>query len=65
MADSTGVITKMEWWEIPVPDLDEARRFYGEVMGWGFSSATASGSRSRPTTSKRPWIASRPRGERS
>lgn len=34
---TTAVITKMDWWEIPVADLDDARRFYGEVMGWGFT----------------------------
>ena len=31
------VITRMDWWEIPVPDLDEAQRFYGTVFGWTFS----------------------------
>lgn len=31
-----NAITKMSWWEIPVPDLDDARRFYGEVFGWTF-----------------------------
>jgi predicted enzyme related to lactoylglutathione lyase len=29
-------ITKMNWWEIPVPDLDDAKRFYGDVFGWTF-----------------------------
>jgi len=29
-------ITKMNWWEIPVPDLDDAKRFYGKVFGWTF-----------------------------
>ena len=29
-------ITKMNWWEIPVPDLDDAKRFYGAVFGWTF-----------------------------
>ncbi len=37
MADSTEVITQMDWWEIPVPDLEEAKRFYGQVMGWSFT----------------------------
>lgn len=32
----TNAITKMSWWEIPVPDLDDAKRFYGEVFGWTF-----------------------------
>ena len=38
MSIPTGheVITKMNWWEIPVPDLDDALRFYGEVFGWAF-----------------------------
>ena len=31
------VITKMDWWEIPVADLEEAKRFYGQVMGWSFT----------------------------
>lgn len=29
-------ITKMTWWEIPVPELEDAKRFYGEVFGWSF-----------------------------
>lgn len=37
MAEGFTVITKMDWWEIPVPDLEEAKRFYGAVMGWGFT----------------------------
>ena len=37
MSDTTAeAITRMTWWEIPVPDLDEARRFYGEAFGWTF-----------------------------
>ena len=38
MSDPTGssVITEMNWWEIPVPDLDDAMRFYGAVFGWTF-----------------------------
>ncbi|MBA4170770.1 MAG: VOC family protein [Chloroflexi bacterium] len=35
-ATTTPVITEMNWWEIPVPDLDDAKRFYGEVFGWTF-----------------------------
>ena len=35
-ATTESVITKMDWWEIPVPDLDAAQRFYGEVFGWTF-----------------------------
>lgn len=35
-ATTTPAITKMNWWEIPVPDLDDAQRFYGEVFGWTF-----------------------------
>lgn len=29
-------ITEMSWWEIPVRDLDDAQRFYGDVFGWHF-----------------------------
>ena len=38
MTNSTGAqaITKMTWWEIPVPDLEDAKRFYGDVFGWNF-----------------------------
>jgi len=38
MTQATNVpaITKMSWWEIPVPDLDQAQRFYGEAFGWTF-----------------------------
>jgi uncharacterized protein len=36
-ATTESVITKMDWWEIPVPDVDDAQRFYGEVFGWTFS----------------------------
>ncbi len=35
-ATTAPAITKMDWWEIPVPDLDDAKRFYGEVFGWTF-----------------------------
>ncbi len=35
-ATTTRAITEMNWWEIPVPDLDDAKRFYGEVFGWTF-----------------------------
>lgn len=35
-ATTSPVITEMNWWEIPVPDLDDAKRFYGEVFGWTF-----------------------------
>lgn len=35
-ASTAPVITKMNWWEIPVPDLDDAKRFYGHVFGWTF-----------------------------
>ena len=37
MSDATPeAITRMTWWEIPVPDLDDARRFYGDAFGWTF-----------------------------
>jgi len=36
-AASTPVITQMNWWEIPVPDLDDAKRFYGDVFAWTFT----------------------------
>ena len=37
MSDATTeAITRMTWWEIPVPDLDDARRFYGDAFGWTF-----------------------------
>jgi predicted enzyme related to lactoylglutathione lyase len=26
------------WWEIQVPDLDQAKAFYGGVFGWTFKS---------------------------
>ncbi len=32
----TEAVTRMSWWEIPVPDLDEAMRFYGAALGWAF-----------------------------
>ena len=35
-ANGLTAITQMNWWEIPVPDLDDAKRFYGEVCGWTF-----------------------------
>ena len=38
MTSATGadVITRLDWWEIPVPDLEEATQFYGAVFGWTF-----------------------------
>ena len=37
MTDAAAeAITRMTWWEIPVPDLDDARRFYGDAFGWKF-----------------------------
>ena len=40
MTDATTAeaITRMAWWEIPVPDLDDAMRFYGDAFGWGFEA---------------------------
>ena len=35
-AGRAEAITRMSWWEIPVPDLDEAMRFYGGAFGWSF-----------------------------
>jgi uncharacterized protein len=28
----------VNWWELQVTDLDEAKRFYGAVFGWSFQS---------------------------
>lgn len=33
-AATAAVITKLNWWEIPVPDLVDAQRFDGDVFGW-------------------------------
>lgn len=27
---------RLSWWEIQVPDLEQAKAFYGEVFGWSF-----------------------------
>lgn len=28
----------VSWWEIQAPDLDTAKKFYGEVFGWTFQA---------------------------
>jgi predicted enzyme related to lactoylglutathione lyase len=30
--------SQLVWFELPVPDVDRSRRFFGELMGWGFES---------------------------
>lgn len=32
------MVNPVSWWEIQVPDLDTAKKFYGEVFGWTFQS---------------------------
>lgn len=32
------MFNSISWWEIQVPDLDTAKKFYGEVFGWTFQS---------------------------
>lgn len=29
---------RVTWWEIPVPDLEKSKAFYGAVFGWTFQN---------------------------
>lgn len=37
MAEPVGY-GRVTWWEIPVPDLEKSKAFYGAVFGWTFQN---------------------------
>ncbi|MBO0892068.1 MAG: hypothetical protein J2P14_14210, partial [Acidothermales bacterium] len=37
MAEPVGY-GRVTWWEIPVPDLEKSKAFYGPVFGWMFQN---------------------------
>lgn len=38
MAENANDYDKVTWWELPVPDLEKGKAFYGAVFGWTFQN---------------------------